>query len=367
MGFIFCASMLNSQVAPCANLIQQSSELPSTLTREQNTIVPVVFHIVYRTEEQNIEEEIIKEQMAFLNADFNLANQDLDKVPQEAIANLGNVGIDFKLAEIDPEGKSTNGIIRVQTEEEKIGNTLNSSGVSWIKQSDYGGSDPWPIDEYLNIWIGERTISIGYTIAMNTLSEDLIGIVINYQSIGQNGRTLTHETGHFLGLLHPWGNFTGCDGEDDGISDTPFQAFPDFNCEPIQSCGIVSKTANFMDFSADECLLYFTKEQAVRMQGFLRHNMPQLIDSDDCFPNNLPETGVKICYNPAHRSIDLYFAQEQENVNFTLYSINGQLIKQGISKSEYYINISTNGIPVGVYVLNLEIAGQLTAHKIFNY
>jgi Pregnancy-associated plasma protein-A len=85
------------------------------------------------------------------------------------------------------------------------------------------------------------------------------------------GKTLAHEVGHWLGLYHTF-NGDSCDTTNQGdfVSDTPQQASKtNFTC-PIgrDSCPDlpgVDPIHNFMDYSNDPCLTEFTPRQIERM------------------------------------------------------------------------------------------------------
>jgi PKD repeat protein len=87
--------------------------------------------------------------------------------------------------------------------------------------------------------------------------------------IYDEGNTLTHEMGHYLGLVHIWGD-GGC-GANDGISDTPlmsssyvgYQSCNDNTCPDLPgSCGSKDMYMNYMSYASDACMYMFTSEQA---------------------------------------------------------------------------------------------------------
>ena len=80
------------------------------------------------------------------------------------------------------------------------------------------------------------------------------------------GDTIIHETGHWLGLLHPWQG--GCSEPNDGVGDTPQTAGPSYYCdEDSDTCRApgLDPIHNFMNYSYDVCLNQFTPGQVARM------------------------------------------------------------------------------------------------------
>ena len=100
------------------------------------------------------------------------------------------------------------------------------------------------------------------------------GVVIDFRSMPgadfgpyDEGDTLTHESGHWLELLHTFEG--GCVPPGDKIADTPFEASPAFGCPKMRdTCAQpgLDPTENFMDYTDDACMYAFTADQADRMQ-----------------------------------------------------------------------------------------------------
>ncbi|KAJ3475098.1 hypothetical protein NLG97_g9577 [Lecanicillium saksenae] len=89
------------------------------------------------------------------------------------------------------------------------------------------------------------------------------------------GKTLAHEVGHWLGLLHTFeGN--SCEGDGDYIDDTPYELpiytiphFENLQCPAdLDTCPDqpgYDPIDNYMDYSKDECKNRFTPQHVTRM------------------------------------------------------------------------------------------------------
>lgn len=258
-------------------------------------VIPVVFHIIHLNGSENISDAQVFDQMRILNEDYSGTNADLADVVPSFTNVIGNMEIEFRLAQIDPNGNPTNGIDRI------VSSQTNNGG-------DGAKLNPWPRNSYLNIWVVKNwggsipngVLAYAYKPGSAQSFPTVDGIICLSQYIGSIGtgvplyaRTISHEVGHYLNLSHTWGNTnepglsTNCNA-DDGVSDTP-NCIGLYGCNPsFSSCGSLDNSQNHMDYS--ECTVMFTQGQAVVVNAALNSGVAQRNQLSTT--QNLNATGV---------------------------------------------------------------------------
>ena len=240
------------------------------------TTIPVVVHVLYNSQVENISAAQVRSQIRVLNRDFAAKNADKSKVPEAWRGLVTDAGIQFALARKDPSGKNTSGITRTKTSRTSFA-TDDS-----VKSAASGGVDPWPTDRYLNIWV--CTLGgglLGYA-QFPGGPHETDGVVCLNTAFGTTGtaaapfnlgRTTTHEVGHWLNLRHIWGDTEDCSGSD-LVADTPNAegpnygkpAFPQISCNNGPNGDMFM---NYMDYVDDDSMFMFTAQQVVRMNAVL--------------------------------------------------------------------------------------------------
>ena len=267
--------------------------------------IPTVVHIVYNTTAQNITDNQVLSQILVVNQDYGRTNPDANQTPSAFAAVAANTGIQFCLAQRDPNGNPTTGIERRQT-------TVTSfSTNNAVKHYSQGGLDIWDPTRYMNIWVCNLGSGLlGYGEFPTGSPTTTFGVVILYSAFGSNftsygtfsdigspydrGRTTTHEFSHCFNLYHIWGDDgTACTGTD-YCADTPNQAGATTTCYNFPHTDACTPSGNgimfmnYMDYSYDNCLNLFTQNQSTRMNAVL-NSAPYnaLATSNGCQPVNL--------------------------------------------------------------------------------
>ena len=231
------------------NLINYQKENNQDDYKTQPIItIPVVVHIVHRTQDNigsntNISNLQIEDQLRILNEDFSKTNPEFPNPPRNTFLNYwGNPNIRFCLSTTDPDGNLTTGINRVPTSKLSW-DADDDDEKNYMKLTSQGGIDNWDPLRYLNIWVcnlansgGGQTLGYAYLPGIQASNQNSWkdGLVVDYQYFGttgsasfsSDGRTPTHEIGHYLGLSHTFcENGNCCDNDDNfwagNIEDTP--------------------------------------------------------------------------------------------------------------------------------------------------
>ncbi|MEO0338241.1 MAG: M43 family zinc metalloprotease [Bacteroidota bacterium] len=298
-----------------------AENLDQVRTRSVVTL-PLVVHVVWYEEEENISEAQIQSQLDVLNEDFRKLNTNFSDGPMPFQALAADIEIEFCLASFDPDGNPTNGITRRETFIEGIG------GSDDLYYDDYGDIATWDPDRYINIWVcqmGEDD-GLGFAYIPGTADPpETDGIVIGHQYFGtvgtaadtedyNLGRTATHEMGHYFNLEHVWGPEDGGCNEDDFVADTPPQftesegclSFPSYDDCTDSGNGIMFN--NYMDYSDDRCATMFTQGQKMRMLAALNGPRSSLLSSNACglltsVEDELAKANINLYPNPAQNRL----------------------------------------------------------------
>jgi hypothetical protein len=217
--------------------------------------IPVIVNIL-ENNSGDVTQAQINSQIAILNEDYNNNNPNTSNAPAEFAGLVADCNISFTLAAVN----------------RKI-STKSSWGTNdAMKSSSQGGIDATDSSTHLNIWVCNIGGGIlGYAqFPGGSAATD--GIVIGNDYFGEtggvygDGRTATHEVGHWLNLRHIWGD--GRCKQDDFVSDTPNSDRSNGGCPayPTVHCRSADMTMNYMDYVYDDCMYMFTNGQNDRMR-----------------------------------------------------------------------------------------------------
>jgi hypothetical protein len=214
--------------------------------------VPTWFHVVHHADGTgNVSDAAISDQLQVMNAGFG------------GFEGGAATGFRFTLA----------GITRTANTEWYLAGPTTSGERAMKRALKRGG------DNTLNVYLTTAGVYLGWAYFPNVTEnatryldgivvdwESMVGTSDRYEGRFDEGKTATHEAGHWLHLHHTFNG--GCNNWGDYVADTPAQRFPTSRC-PIgqDTCSDpgVDPIHNYMDYSDDPCYNQFTQGQALRM------------------------------------------------------------------------------------------------------
>lgn len=345
--------------------------------------IPVVVHVIHNTASgatggatnANISEEQIASQIQVLNEDYR-------RQPNTNGFNSNPIGadakIEFYLATTDPNGQTTTGITRHYYPQKTSFDIFTDDVL--LSQIAY-----WPSDRYLNIWLAPLDNNyLGYGQFPSTAdtlqglpfdqNEYVDGVIIDHRYFGRQigtvrsptyccGRTTTHEIGHWLGLIHTWGDGDGC--AEDYVADTPPTKNPNqtTQCRQTFSTCVAGKqtrdlTEDYMDYSPDACMNLFTQGQVGRMRAVLQLSprRQKLIRSVTALPATETLT-VTVYPNPASAdpTVDVQLKGSQ-SFSVDLYDMSGRHLRtmSYTDAPSTRVPLAIGGLSAGLYVVRVK-------------
>jgi len=274
--------------------------------------IPVVVHLIQSSPVGTITDDRVFSQIDVLNEDFRKMNADAGMVPMAFQGVAVDSEIEFCLAKIDPNGCPTTGINRIVSPSNASHVSSASSALKNVIQ--------WDPYRYLNIWVPEEITDgvLGYATFPTWLSFDpgSDGVVVDGQHFGRGngipsstydqGRTMTHEVGHWLGLFHTFQSGcsgmsqSNCNSNGDNVCDTPPTSGSAFGCPGTRNtCAETfpsdqnDMTMNFMDYVDDRCMHMYSQGQKDRMFFYLDNIRSQVWSG-----SNLTATGCDGTVSP---------------------------------------------------------------------
>lgn len=303
----------------------------AALSASYQFTVPVVFHILHTNGPENVADADCISALAQVNSDYGRLGSDVALIDPLYEPLYVDSKMKFVLAKKDPAGNCTSGIVHHYDENTKWGRNLTNYKYSTV------GTYNWSPNRYLNIYVVDDIASsgpgqtIGYTYVPGTapnVGADAIVYNRNFLT-GTNGgcgglwaRSLSHEIGHWFGLIHVFGstNEPGIVCGNDDVADTPptagfFSTCPSYltlndSCSP----GHRPNLNNIMDYSGVPRM--FTQGQTDKMRFTAQNataNRNYLVDTTNLvFTGLLIQTVVSI--NPTTGDTTFSYAPAPANV-----------------------------------------------------
>jgi hypothetical protein len=359
-------------------------------------VIPVVFH-VYGTVQSGytINFPLIVNAVNRLNTDFHGLNADYNTVSQLFQNSKACMpDITFALAQLDPNGNATNGVVFHPT----AAGFGNASGYDALI-----AADAWDNYKYMNIYIQNdlynnsvyNNSGIAWYPNTTMSTNNTARIVYNGAYLASNttaefASTLTHEYGHWLNLIHTFQG--GCTSPNDNVADTPECDFSaqNYTCHassidtyPMNCYSVTINAENYMDYAgAYGCYKMFSAGQVARVYAALQHasrfplwqtsnlvatGLSNLCSGVGVMSLSSNQIQINIYPNIAHDEITVLQSDISNDRTYKICDALGRTVMEG-KMNEMNMNINIGKLDPSVYYFNVEHHGQtLISRKIIKY
>ena len=388
------------------NAIAENTIWINNKSQEKSIInIPVVVHVIHKSiytqigQGNNISYEQIEDALRILNEDYSKTNPEFPNPPRNTFVNYaGTADMKFCLATTDPDGNLTNGITRTPTSKNAFDADTESND---MKKNSTLGKDSWDPSKYLNIWVcnltnsggGGTTLGYAYLPGLSGSQKWKDGLVIDFQYFGSidgassnsDGRTATHEIGHYLGLNHTFsesnwpfnscldgsGNSICCDRDEGNVDDTPAtdgiywgsvnsstnnNTCNDLSYSNVFNTDVLDMDENFMAYSTNSWM--FTTDQVNVMNATLNGYRTSLKNSTvtvNCTGsigtgiNNYQLDNLHIFPNPTLGKVNITSVDKINTI-----SVSNIIGKQMFYTEDFNVNtIDLSSFENGIYFINI--------------
>ena len=214
--------------------------------------VPVYWHVITNGSTGAITDGDVRAQIRVLNAGFSGAEGGAD------------VGLRFELAGVTRTNNAAWFSTSTFAQESEMKQALKQGGPNALNVYSTSAGDGALLGwAYYPAIVDDPQFSYLDGVVLNW--ESLKGVSDTFEGAYDLGKTLTHETGHWINLAHTFEGKCGSTG--DFVDDTPPQRTPTGGCpEGKDTCPSpgLDPIHNYMDYSFDSCYSEFTPGQVQR-------------------------------------------------------------------------------------------------------
>gem|GEM_PF-132320 len=351
----------------------KSGQLKTDTLINGRKIIPIVFHIIHTYGPENISDAQVQDAVEKMTIDYNLLNSDTSSVYPLFKPQIANIQIEFRLAKIDPDGNCTTGIERVYDPRTNYAyysvmhdyawtpshymnifavDFIYPEGINLPAGAFIGGMSPFPPSNTLTQALtGGDTLMDGVLIRQDCIGS--IGTAADMGGMGINAmnRTLTHESGHYFNLYHPFNTgilctlfgLDGCGstlwGCGDEVDDTPpvqvatqntsltcFTPGSRNTCtstDAIYGIDAPDMIENYMDYQWGYCTNLFTLGQKDRIDATMAADRVKLWSYENLVATGVLDTNDYLCTPKADFNCNNKMICEGSTVAFSDFSYNG--------------------------------------------